>query len=162
MALRKVLILSLSKDAQRPSRSPNFLALAGIVLLIGGCSVARSPLAAAIEGHRWLIVSYFDGRNLVAAAETIAGLPPYVIFRGGGIEGTPGCGGFIGRYTLSGEEITVWAGFIIGGYCPPDAEPQNTLVSQALSGKYRIDRGGERVVLRDGDGTAHIVLQLSR
>jgi hypothetical protein len=115
-----------------------------------------------LENRRWLITSYFDGQTLVAA-DTTTNSPPQISFMHRHIDGTPGCGAFLGGYVLSGDRLKADVGWTLAGKCTGDwdaVERQNNLIVRALSSaERRIERDGHRVMLRDGQGTIQLMLE---
>jgi META domain-containing protein len=111
-------------------------------------------IETGLENQEWSIDQYSDGVNLVAVGRHAS-----ITFVNKIIDGSPGCGGLIGSYSLSGAQLKVWAAWLLGGYCPGDFEPQNNGVVKALSGERLVERDGQRVILRDGQGAAQIVLK---
>jgi len=123
-------------------------------------SLTRLPPTGP-ENRKWQITSYFDGERLVTP-DSVGGIPPYITFFGGYLDGTAGCRGLVGKYTLSGSRLTVAAGSTaLFGSCPGDLRQifqQEALVEKALSGIRYFERDGEQIVLRDDQGAVQIVL----
>jgi heat shock protein HslJ len=119
----------------------------------------RKLRASGLENRTWRIESYFDGTSLVRAVEEFSAPPaPHLAFVHGNLYGSPGCGGFIGFYSLRQSDVTIHAGSILAGYCPPQNIKRSDTVSDALSGERVIERAGDRLILRDSDGQTRIVL----
>jgi hypothetical protein len=110
--------------------------------------------ADGLENRDWSIAQYWDGTNLVTPSRDAS-----IAFMSGYVDGSPGCGGLYGAYKLSGPHLTTFAGWILGGYCPGDFEPQNNGVVKALSGERLVEHDGDRVVLRDDQGAVQVVLK---
>jgi heat shock protein HslJ len=84
-----------------------------------------------------------DAEGLIAAKETAE-----ITFLNGRVDGSPGCGGLIGTYSLSGDELTVQAGIVLAGYCPPEDIAQARLVENTFKGD-RVEEKGDQIFLHD-------------
>jgi heat shock protein HslJ len=72
--------------------------------------------------------------------------------------GSPGCGGWWGTYKLSGDRLKVEAILSLFGTCEPEGFAQDYLVENAFKGDLRVEKKGDRILLRDNSGHAHILL----
>ena len=137
------------------------LATTAALIYCAGTATAASDLppariaAIGFENRGWTVERSYDGASLV---------PPTAVsrmtFTNGRIEGTPGCGFLFASYTLSGAHLTIASfGFFLGGYCPDDILSQSKSITKALSGELTIERDGQRVVLRDAQGTIQVILR---
>jgi heat shock protein HslJ len=113
-----------------------------------------------IENRKWAIAKYRgdgskrgDKESLIDSTE-----PAEITFLHGRVEGSPGCGGWDGTYKVSGDHLTVQAGFDSLGYCSPSEEKQTRLVVNAFKGQLRIEKQGPDVLLRDATGHARVLL----
>jgi heat shock protein HslJ len=113
-----------------------------------------------IENRRWRIAKYRgdgsqhgDEEGLIDARE-----PAEITFLRGRVEGSPGCGGWVGTYKVSDDHVTVQAGWVLAGSCYPAGFAQDRLVEDAFKGELRIEEKGDHILLRDGHGNARILL----
>jgi len=112
------------------------------------------------ENRKWRIASYFDGGHLVPA-DSFGSIMPFVTFFGGYLDGSPGCGGFLGAYSLSGDRLKAGATWLLAGWCSGDLKKrfrQNDLITKSLNGDRHVALEGDRVVLRDDQGNLQLVL----
>jgi heat shock protein HslJ len=84
--------------------------------------------------------------------------PAEITFLHGRVEGSPGCGAWEGTYKVSGDHVTVQAGWVLAGFCYPAGFAQDRLVEDAFKGDLRIEEKGDHILLRDGHGNARILL----
>jgi hypothetical protein len=121
--------------------------------------VLKRLTATGLENRKWHISSFFDGTSLVSTSgKFTAPLVSYITFMHGSLQGSPGCGGFLGSYSLVGQRATIAAGAILAGLCPAGEFELGGAVCAALSGDRAIEQDGDRVVLRDPQGRIQIVL----
>jgi heat shock protein HslJ len=113
-------------------------------------------VASGIENRKWSIAEHWDGQSLVAGRHDA-----HITLIYGRIDGTPGCGGLDGHYTLSGDPLKLAIGYILfARYCSPESSKSAARVMQALSGDLLVEVGPDRAVLRDEKGVTRAVLQL--
>jgi heat shock protein HslJ len=113
-----------------------------------------------IENRRWRIAKYRgdgsqhgDEVGLIDATE-----PAEITFLHGRVEGSAGCGALVGMYKISGDRVTVQADMLLAGFCYPAGFTQEALVEAAFKGELQIEKNGDRIILRDIDGKARILL----
>lgn len=113
-----------------------------------------------IENRRWRIAKYRgngtqhgDEEGLIEATE-----PAEITLLHGRVEGSPGCGGWVGTYEVSGDHLTVQAGWVLAGFCYPAGFAQDRLVEAAFKGELQIEQKGDHLLLRDMTGKARILL----
>jgi len=113
-----------------------------------------------IENRRWRIAKYradygqqTDKDGLINARRTAE-----ITFQGGGVFGSPTCGGWTGRYKLSGGRIAVDADVILNGFCPPEEWSESLSVVKAFNGELSIEKAGDDILLRGKDGRARVRL----
>jgi heat shock protein HslJ len=113
-----------------------------------------------IENRRWRISKYRgdgsqrgDEDGLVDATESAE-----ITLLHGRVEGSPGCGGWVGIYKVSGDRVTVQAGWVLAGFCYPAGFAEGRLAEAAFKGELRMETNGDHVLLRDGNGNARILL----
>lgn len=122
--------------------------------------VLNSLRQEGIENRRWRIAKFRgdaaqhdDEESLIEAPQ-----PAEITFLHGRVEGSPGCGAWEGTYKVSGDHLTVQAGWVLAGFCYPAGFAQDRLVEAAFKGELRIEEKGDRVLLRDLTGNARILL----
>jgi heat shock protein HslJ len=123
--------------------------------------VVLKPLQLkGIENRRWRIAKYrgdgskhADDEDLVDATESAD-----ITFMHGRVQGSPGCGGWIGTYRLSGDHLTVEAQWALAGLCYQAGLDQDRLVENAFKRDLRIEENGNHILLRDMTGKARILL----
>ncbi len=121
--------------------------------------VLKRLIATGLENRKWYISSFFDGNALVATRERFSfPFSSRVTFIHGGLDGSPGCGGFMAHYLMSGQQLTIWASYVLGGWCPRGEMESSGVVCKALSGKRSVEQDGDRLILRDDQGRVQIVL----
>jgi heat shock protein HslJ len=114
-----------------------------------------------IENRLWRIAKMRGG----TASPDADGLsaknePAWIILVNGRVDGTPGCGGFAGTYSLAGDTLTWQVGVIIAGLCPGLDLPYvpSPKEEHPYSGTMRIQKRGNGILLRDHDGYAQMLL----
>jgi len=113
-----------------------------------------------IENRRWRIAKY-GGDSAAQGDEdglTLATERADITFVNGGVDGSPGCGGWVGSYRLSGDQLTVQASEVLAGACHARESAQSYLVVKAFKGDLRIEQGDDRILLRNTRGDAQILL----
>jgi len=123
--------------------------------------VVLKPLQLkGIENRRWRIAKYrgvgskhADDEGLVDATESAD-----ITFMHGRVEGSPGCGGWVGTYRLSGDRLTVEAQWALAGLCYSAGLEQDRLVEDAFKGELQVEENGDHILLRDMTGKARILL----
>lgn len=155
-------VSQLFANALRKTRSYDFSQ--GTLTLLGrdrqAIVVLNSLQQQGIENRRWRIAKYRgdgsqhgDEEGLIDATE-----PAEITFLHGRVEGSPGCGAWEGTYKVSGDHVTVQAGWVLAGFCYPAGFAQDRLVEDAFKGDLRIEEKGDHILLRDGHGNARILL----
>jgi heat shock protein HslJ len=122
--------------------------------------VLSSLQQQGIENRRWRIAKYRgdgsqhgDKEGLIDATQ-----PAEITFLHGRVEGSPGCGAWVGTYKVSGDRVTVQAGSVLAGFCYPADFAQGRLVETAFKDELQIEKNGDHLLLRDGHGSARILL----
>ncbi len=117
--------------------------------------------STTIEDRAWRIAKYLDPtakstyKNVLTEAKSRA----TITFVNGRVGGSPGCGGWLGTYKLSGARLTLDAGAMLAGRCERDAETQSDLVVKDFQGTLRIVQADyDHILLRDEKGQARIEL----
>jgi hypothetical protein len=111
--------------------------------------------ATGLENREWSIDQYFDGANLVTAPREA-----WITFINNSVEGMPGCCGLTDTYRLSGNRLQVSTGFCIsGGWCPAEYESPTIAILKAFREELIVEPDGQRMILRDGQGSVQIVLR---
>jgi heat shock protein HslJ len=115
---------------------------------------------SGIENRRWRIAKYrSDGAGLINEGHLIeAQHDADITFLNGRLEGSPGCGAWVGKYTLSGDKLTVQAGIALAGLCGQEEWVQGQLVVNAFRDELRIEDKGQQVGLLDKNGRTKILL----
>ena len=94
-----------------------------------------------IEGREWSIGKYFVNKEEAWPHHRIGrkGVP-YISFSSGVIEGSPGCGRFTGKYSRSGEQLTVSAEWTDdkGRSCDAEENKNAAQILKALNNVRRI------------------------
>jgi heat shock protein HslJ len=113
-----------------------------------------------IENRRWRIAKY---RSDSAAQRdrdglTLATERADITFVNGDVDGSPGCGGWVGSYKLFGDQLTVQASAALAGACHARESAQSDLIVKAFKGDLRIEQGDDRILLRNKSGDAQILL----
>lgn len=116
--------------------------------------------ALGLETQHWRIVKYRSAEESAADRDglTIAAEFADVTFLQGRVFGTPGCGGWVGSYSLQGDTLAFNADFMLAGLCRPAETAQGEWVVKAFKGKLRIEDRGNGILLRRSDGRAAVVL----
>jgi heat shock protein HslJ len=123
--------------------------------------IVLSPVRQkSIENRHWRIARYGgDGANLAGTEGLIeAKYPGNITFLNGQVYGSPGCGGLVGSYKVSGGQFASDIGFLLAGFCTPDQFAQDSLVMKALKSVRQIQRNGRNILLRDASGRAQLLL----
>jgi heat shock protein HslJ len=123
--------------------------------------VLLSPVRqTGIENQRWRITRYRGDEDnstqkdgLIDAKETAD-----IIFMNGQVYGSSGCGGWVGKYAVSGDNLTSDIGTILAGLCSPEQLAQSFWVEKALKGDRRIKRERNNILLRDWNGKTQLLL----
>jgi len=113
-----------------------------------------------IENRRWRIAKY---RSDSAAQRdrdglTLATERADITIVNGDVDGSPGCGGWVGSYKLFGDQMTVQASAALAGACHARESAQSDLIVKAFKGDLRIEQGDDRILLRNKSGDAQILL----
>lgn len=113
-----------------------------------------------IENRRWRIVKYRGGANQHADEEGMVDATESadITFLHGRVEGSPGCGGWVGTYKVSGDYVTVNAQWELLGLCYPAGFAQDRLVENAFKGDLQIEENQDQILLRDTTHKARILL----
>jgi heat shock protein HslJ len=113
-----------------------------------------------IENRLWWIAKYRgDGTEPVdEEGLTDAIVRAEITLMNGRVEGSPGCGAWIGTYKLSGNHLTLQAMAGLAGLCFPENYAQGELVEESFKGTLRIEKKGDNILLRDKNGRAQILL----
>jgi heat shock protein HslJ len=123
--------------------------------------VLSSIPPTGVENRLWRI-SKMRGGSAPPDADGLSekNEPAWIILVNGRVTGSPGCGGFAGTYSLSGDTVTWQVGVIIAGLCPgldlPYVPPPKEV--HPYSGTMQIEKKADGVLLRDRDGYAQILL----
>jgi len=122
--------------------------------------VLNSLKQEGIENRRWRIAKYRGAGTQQSDAEGLADAtePAEITFLHGRVQGSPGCGAWEGAYKVSGDRVTVQAGWVLAGFCYPAGFAQDHLVEDAFKGELRIEEKGDQIILRDLTGKARILL----
>lgn len=130
-----------------------------LVVISVSSAISKTSLHG-LENRRWRIAKYRgdgtkkgDEQGLIDAAKTAE-----ITFAKGRIRGSPTCGALVGTYRLSGDQLTVNADVVIGGFCPPEQLTQNQQVLNAFKGDLRVEEKDDHIVLRDTSGQARVLL----
>lgn len=150
----------LRKGALVTLRSVCIWALSAILMASSPSSrAADSKHDLPIENREWRIDRYFDGHDLV---HPDAGAWTALTLKKGSVGGRAPCGGFYGRYTLRGDELTVpKLGWILAGLCLGDGfqwEIENDNVVKAFSGRLRVESHEGEIVLRGANDQVMAIL----
>lgn len=115
---------------------------------------------SGIEDHHWRIAKYSSEEEGPERKLIDATTPADVVFVNGRIYGSPGCGGWTGKYHLSDETLTssIDLNLSLGGLCSQKQAEQAARVKKALNGDTRIEKVGGNIFLRNMDGGAEILL----
>lgn len=138
-------------------------AIALLALFIAtGQALADGATPGVLEGRAWTIELYFDGKTMVSSRQAFGG-PGRIRFIGQRIEGSPGCGGFIGGYSMTAEEIRIRAGVLLAGSCWDrerriDTWPLNRPVLDALNRVRTVEPLGNGYLLQDATGETQVIL----
>jgi len=113
-----------------------------------------------IENRRWRIAKYRadDGQQTDKDGLIDAKRTAEITFQGGGVYGSPTCGGWTGRYKLAGRRTAVDADVILNGFCPPEEWSESLAVVKAFKGELSIQKAGDEILLRGKDGRARVRL----
>jgi heat shock protein HslJ len=122
--------------------------------------VLKSLPKKGIENRFWWIAKYRgnDTQPVEEEGLTDAMEMAQIIFMNGQLIGSPGCGGWIKTYKLSGNHLTLQAKTGISGFCLPEYTAQGGLVEESFKGTLRIEKKGDNILLRDKNGRAQILL----
>ena len=122
--------------------------------------VLRAIHSTGIENQRWRIAKYravsyppTGGAGLIEARERAD-----ITFLNGDIEGSSGCGGWVGSYTITGIVIAIRADAVLAGMCSGSGFNQGWLVKEAINGEMKIENDGGRVLLTNSSGQAQVLL----
>ncbi len=110
----------------------------------------------SVENRRWRVAKYRadDGQQTDKDGLIDAWRTAEITFQGGGVYGSPTCGGWSGGYKLSGRRMAVDADVILFGFCPPEAWSESLAVVRAFKGELSIEKAGDEILLRGKDGRA--------
>ena len=98
----------------------NYFALAGILVLLAGCSAF--PTADPLAGTSWELYAYQKNRPIEGSTLTIS-------FEDGQIHGSAGCNSYGGSYEVNGGKITVSEIFATLMACP---EPEGLMEQETM------------------------------
>jgi hypothetical protein len=114
-----------------------------------------------VENRRLKIVQYFKLGNLAVPSEETERVD--IVFFGGSIEGSPGCGGFTGSYEwIDSSTLKIFASWILAGSCfhIDQIVKQNDRVTDDLDGVRIVRRASQNVFeLRDPQGGLRLILE---
>lgn len=128
-----------------------------------------SPLALAPASEFWPNL-YSALPSLALALKTVQSRPAdedglvdaknaEMTLLNGHVSGSPGCGSWHGgTYTLAGDHLMLKVSLVLFGMCEPEQFAQDYLLEEAVKGDLRITRKDDRIVLRDSNGQARILL----
>jgi heat shock protein HslJ len=114
-----------------------------------------------IENRRWRIAEYRGGDNKSGQKDELidAKLPTEALFMNGRLSGAPGCGAWVGKYSISGDTLTTSdVDVILAGLCSSEQSEQGAWVMKALKGERRIEKEGSNILLRDNTGRTMLLL----
>ncbi|HEY4010284.1 MAG TPA: META domain-containing protein [Acidobacteriaceae bacterium] len=114
-----------------------------------------------IENRRWRIAKYrgIEINNSGQMQEMVnTNRPAEIAFANGQVHGSPGCGGLVGTYTISGDKLISDVDILLAGLCPSNQFDQSSLVMKALKGERRIEKDGSNILLLDKNGAAMVLL----
>jgi len=113
-----------------------------------------------VENRRWRIAKYRNrGDNSTQANELIeAKESADVTFMNGRIYGSPGCGEWVGTYTISGDNLTTDVSTTLAGLCSSEQLARRYLIEKDLKGDIQIEKNGKNMPLYDRNGRAMILL----
>jgi len=122
--------------------------------------VLRAIRRTGIENQRWRIAKYRTVSNppTDAAGLVEAKVRAEITFLNGDIEGSSGCGGWVGSYTITGNVIAIRAETVLAGLCSGSGTDQSWRVKIAINGQMRIENDGDRILLTSSSGQAQILL----
>jgi heat shock protein HslJ len=84
---------------------------------------------------------------------------PVITFVRGELQGSDGCRGFEGNYTLAGDSLSVHAGDRSGsGWCTVADQNEQRIVLYVLNKASRVKEDGTRMLLQDAQGNTNLVL----
>ena len=111
-----------------------------------------------IEARRWRIAKYRSLRSEENDGLTTARDFAEITLLHGRVDGTPGCGMWVGSYSLKHETLTVKADYVLAGHCSSSESAQAALVVKVLNGDLHVEQDGNRILLRGPDGRVGVVL----
>jgi heat shock protein HslJ len=113
-----------------------------------------------IENRRWRIARFRGNAGKTAQNDGMmeANAPAAITFMNGHIFGGPGCGAWVGNYTISGDNLTSDVSTMLAGLCSGAQATQAPLVEKALKGDRRIEQKDDHILLRDKSGKVQLLL----
>jgi heat shock protein HslJ len=122
--------------------------------------VLSSLRQTGIENRQWRIAKYRgDGSGQVDKEGLIdTKNRAWIVFSNGRVDGSPGCGGWMGTYKVSGDGLTFQASWVIAGACSYEDVDNDSLVQKAFESGIRIEQSSNQVLLRDKSGQAQVLL----
>jgi heat shock protein HslJ len=114
-----------------------------------------------LAGTQWTVTGYNNGRKGVVSTINETSLT-LEFDDAGGLAGSAGCNSYLSSYTADGRAISIGKPASTRKLCPDDVMTQETLFLQALERgtAYRID--GDRLELRDDQGSLQVSARQSR
>jgi hypothetical protein len=113
----------------------------------------------SIENRWWHIARYRGNKSQGADEASLIGVnvAAQIIFRDCHPEGSAGCGGLVGDYKISDDNLAIHPAYVLIGLCL-EGRVQNDLIISALRNTVDIEQKDDRKILRDRDGHAQILL----
>ncbi|MGA9071642.1 MAG: META domain-containing protein [Terracidiphilus sp.] len=87
-----------------------------------------------------------------------AKVPGNIVFMNGRVYGGPGCGGWEGSYSISGDILTFHGGVILAGLCFGPAWAQGPGFEREIQGDRLIKKEGDHILLTNKDGKTMLQL----
>ena len=114
-----------------------------------------------IEDRVWRIAKFLDltvkavDTNGLAEAKSRA----TISLVNGRVQGSPGCGAWVGKYSVSEVQLDLDADAMLAGLCKGEEEAQSNMVVKDFKGSLRIEQvDNDDVLLRDDKGQLRIQL----
>jgi len=113
-----------------------------------------------IENQNWKIAKYRRLGSKESQKDVLvnAQVQGNIVFMNGHVYGGPGCGGWAGRYSISGNILTFNGGIILAGLCFGNQWAQGPGFEREIQGDRLIKKEGDHILLTDKDGRTMLQL----
>lgn len=122
--------------------------------------VLKAAQQKGIENRRWGVARYRGADSNSTHQDELIDVNEAadVVFMNGRVYGSPGCGGWVGTYAVSGDKLSTDVGTVLAGLCSSGQFAQAAWVEKGLKGDRRIEKDGSNILLRDQSSRPMLLL----